>query len=340
MVKVGVVGLGMMGLTHLDAYQGVSGARVVAVADKDDARLAGQVNARGNIPGQSRGGYDLTDAARYSDGMDLIRDSNVDMVDLCLVTPLHARFAVAALEAGKHILIEKPLARTSDQARQILDAQAKSSGLAMCAQCMRFWPGWPWLKQAVDSRRYGPVRSATFLRIGETPDGPFYHDSPSSGGAALDLHIHDTDFIHHLFGMPTQVTSVGRTKADGGVDHITTLYRYDTVPHVVAEGGWVPQKGYGFKMQYTVMFERAIALFDLAHKPALRLIEDGKEPVAIDLDPGMGYEYEIAYFIDCIAAGREPERSSIRDAAQSLCILEAELESVASGRPQFVADIT
>lgn len=338
MINVGVVGLGTMGQTHLDAYTRVPGARVVAIADKDEARLAGKLGAQGNIPGQSKGGYDLSEAARYTDGLDLINDPNVQMVDLCLVTPLHARFAVAALEAGKHVLIEKPLARTAQEAQQIIDAEAKSSAMAMCAQCMRFWPGWSWLKQAVESKRYGKVLSATFLRFGEAPDAPFYRDGKLSGGAALDLHIHDTDFVHHLFGMPKAVRSVGYTQISGAIDHLTTFYQYDDVPHVVAEGGWVPYKGFGFTMRYRVVFENAIASFEFGKDKPLTLTEAGKEPVSVELEPGMGYEYQAAYFVDCIANGKKPERSSLLDAAGSLRILEAEVESVGTGGPVLLGD--
>lgn len=339
MVNVGVIGLGLMGQTHLDAYSRVPDARVVAVADKDEARLSGKSDAQGTFEGQAMGGYDLSDAARYTDGMELIRDPNVDMVDLCLVTPLHVMFAVAALEAGKHVLIEKPLARTSEDATKILDAEAKSSGLAMCAHCMRFWPGWDWLKRAVDDGRYGKVRSASFTRFGEQPASPFYRDGKNSGGAALDLHIHDTDFIQHIFGVPREVTSFGYSQISDCVDHITTFYHYDDIPYVVAEGAWIPFKGFEFVMRYDVVFERAAVMFDMAKEKPLILIEEGKEPEVVALDPGMGYEREIAYFIDCINAGRAPERSSVRDAARSLCILEAEVESVASRRSQSVRDL-
>lgn len=339
MVNVGVVGLGMMGQTHLDAYGRVAGARVVAVADKDESRLSGKGDAQASFEGQALGGHDLSDAARYTDGMELIHDPNVDMVDLCLVTPLHVPFALAALKAGKHVLVEKPLARTSEDAIKILEAEKESSGLAMCAHCMRFWPGWDWLKRAVDDECYGKVRSAGFTRIGEQPDTPFYRDGMLSGGAALDLHIHDTDFVQHLFGMPREVTSVGYSQISGCVDHITTFYHYDHIPHVVAEGAWIPIKGVEFTMRFSVVFERAVATFDLAREKPLVLIEEGKEPMAIELDPGMGYEYEITYFLACIRDGQSPQRSSIRDAARSLRILEAEVQSVTSGRPQPVRDL-
>ncbi len=332
MVKVGVVGLGLMGQTHLDAYARVPGARVVAIADKDPAKLTNPTGTQGNIPGQSQGGHDLTNARRYTDGMELIRDPEVDLVDLCLVTPLHVRFAVAALEAGKHVLIEKPLARTYEEAQKILAAEAGAPGMAMCALCMRFWPGWDWLKEAVESGRYGGVLSATFLRIGEPPDSPFYRDGRLSGGAALDLHIHDTDFVHYLFGVPNEVVSTGHSHISGQIDHLTTLYRYDRVPHVVTEGGWVPFKGFGFSMQFRVVFERAVARFEFGADQPLTLMEDGKEPVAVPLQDGMGYEHQVAYFIDCIERGEKPERSSLTSAAESLRILEAELQSVREGR--------
>lgn len=340
MVNVGVVGLGLMGQTHLDAYTRVAGARVVAVADKDEARLAGKGDAQSTFKGQAQGGYDLTDAVRYTDGMELIHDPNVDMVDLCLVTPLHVLFAVATLQAGKHVLIEKPLARTSEDAVKIIQAESDSPGLAMCAHCMRFWPGWDWLKQAVDDRRYGKVRSATFHRFGEQPDTPFYRDGKASGGAALDLHIHDTDFVHYLFGVPREVTSMGYSRIRGGIDHISTFYHYEDVPHVVAEGAWIPFKGFEFTLRYRMVFERAVAIFDMALDQPLLLIEEGKKPEPISLDTGMGYERQIAYFIECIRDGKPPQRSSICDAARSLCVLEAEVKSVTSGRTESVCDIT
>ena len=338
MVNIGVIGLGLMGQTHLDAYSRVDGASVVAVADKDEALLNGRKEVKGTFVGQAKGGYDLSGAARYTDGMELIRDPNVEMVDLCLVTPLHVPFAIAALEAGKHVLIEKPLARTSEDAAKIIEAEARSPGMAMCAHCMRFWPGWDWLKQAVDDGRYGKVRSASFTRLSEPPESPFYCDGKNSGGAVLDLHIHDTDFVHYLFGQPREVASVGFSQISGCIDHISTVYHYDGIPHVVAEGAWVPFKGFEFRMSYNVVFERAVATYDMDKEKPLILIETGKEPEVIGIDPGMGYDSEVAYFVDCIRAGRAPKRSSLGDAARSLCILEAEVQSVASGRAQPVRD--
>lgn len=336
MIRVGVIGLGMMGLTHLDVYAGVAGAKVVAIADADPARRTGKAQAKGNVEGQAQGTFDVTSVRGYADGMELVRDAEVDLVDICLPTPLHARFAIAALEAGKHVLVEKPLARTSADARAIAEAYEKAAAkrpglVAMPAMCMRFWPGWTWLKAAVDEKTYGKVLSAHFRRVASHPPGPFYANAEASGAAALDLHIHDADFVRFLFGAPRAVRSAGYSKVTSGIDHIVTRYEYDDVPLVVAEGSWAMADGFPFRMQYAVNFERATAVYDLAATPLLTLYRDGKaEPVPVDAV--MGYKLEIEYALRCIAEGRRPETVTLADAAEAVRLVEAEVESVRTGQ--------
>ena len=160
MVKVGVIGLGMMGNTHLDAYAKLDNASVVAISDADPDRLTGKTKAGGNVEGQAQGAFDFSSARQYDDGMKLINDEEVQLVDICLTTPLHCAFAQAALAAGKHVLVEKPLAGSSEQAQQIVDAASQAQGFAMPAMCMRFWPGWDWRRRATSASRL-PGSSAT-----------------------------------------------------------------------------------------------------------------------------------------------------------------------------------
>ena len=332
MVNVGVIGMGMMGSTHLDAYSKHKSATIVAVSDRDEDLLHGRRSASGNIEGQAQGGVDLSAAKKYAEGMDLIRDPNVELVDICLWTPLHLEYALAALKAGKHLLIEKPLARTHAEAVKLAAAAEKAPGLSMCAMCMRFWPGWDWLKAAVDSGRYGPVRCAQFRRVADHPGGPFYSDGDQCGGAILDLHVHDTDFVQYLFGTPKAVYSRGYSRITSATDHVVTQYEYDDVPIVVAEGGWDMAKGFGFTMRYAVNFDKATAVFDLAAPHPLTLIEPDKGAMPVALDEGMGYGREIDYFLNCIATGTRPSTVTLTSAAESVRIVEAELESVRTGR--------
>jgi predicted dehydrogenase len=272
-----------------------------------------------------------------TDWRELVAMPEVDVVDVCLPTPTHVEIVPAALASGKHVICEKPLARTAADARVIADAAAKATGLFMPAMCMRFWPEWEWVKTATDENRYGRVTAATFRRVGSYPAG-WFMNGQLSGGALLDLHVHDTDFVQHLFGKPRAVFSRGYTGQSGEVDHVLTQYLYDggNAPAMVsAEGAWTMTPGYGFTMRYTVVFERATADFDLARKDTLLLTQDGKtEPVSHAAHDG--WTGELAYFLDCVKTGRRPQRVTAEDAVVGLQIAEAERRSVMSGRVETV----
>ena len=145
MINVGVIGLGMMGQTHLDVYSKRDDVNIVAISDKDPARLSGEEKAGGNVEGQASGGVDLSKVRRYEEGMQLIADDDIDLVDICLPTPLHLQYAEAALQTAKHLLVEKPLARTYVDAVKLAQAGDNAKGISMPAMCIRFWPGWAWM---------------------------------------------------------------------------------------------------------------------------------------------------------------------------------------------------
>ena len=157
-VNVAVVGLGFMGVTHLRAYLANPQARVVAVCDAMRAPVNGVLaGVSGNITKSDD--IDLgPDVKVYRTTEELLADADVELVDICTPTPLHAAQVIAALNAGTHVICEKPLARTSAEAREILAIAAKSPGILMPAMCMRFWPGWSWLKQAVAEETCGKVQ--------------------------------------------------------------------------------------------------------------------------------------------------------------------------------------
>ena len=331
MINVGVIGLGMMGSTHLDVYSKRDDVRIVAISDIIPERLSGENKARGNIEGQSQGGVDLSRAKRYDEGKKLIADPDVQLTDICLPTPIHAEYAIAALEAGQHVMVEKPVARTYADARKLVDVAAKAKGLSMSGMCMRFWPGWDWLKETIDQQTYGKVLAAHFRRVTSHPGGLFYSDGAACGGAILDLHVHDTDFVQHCFGTPDAVFSRGYSEVTNRIDHVVTHYIYDGLPLVFAEGGWCMSEGFGFQMQYTVNFEGATADFRFDGRNHVRLCQPGKEPREIEVGEGMGYEYEIAYFLDCIKQGKRPDVITLEQAAESVRIAEAEQKSIADG---------
>lgn len=332
-VNVAVVGLGFMGVTHLRAYLEYPQARIVAVCDA--VRLPENGVLRG-VVGNIKKSDDIhldPEVKVYRKLDELLADPAVELVDLCTPTPMHPEQVMAALKAGKHVLCEKPLARTSAAAREIMTVAASAPGLLMPAMCMRFWPGWAWLKQVVAEQTYGKVLAARFRRVSEMPawsQQGTYAAGADLGGALFDLHIHDTDFMNFLFGRPATVFSTGVISSAGAINHVITQYQYPGGPAVYAEGSWLLTKG--FNMTYTLHCERATLDFDLARGAgALTVSEQGKEPREVACEGPDGYGAEVRYIVDCVANRRAPRVVTGGDAVTALEICEAEEKSIRTG---------
>ena len=330
-IKIGVIGLGFMGATHLAAWQSAMRAgypcRMAGVCDADPARRAGRLGAGGNlVTGSATAPFDPAEVRGYERAGDLIDDGGVDLVSICTPTDSHVDLAERAMRAGKHVLVEKPVALTADPVRRLARVAAECGVVCMPAMCMRFWPGWVLLKQAVDDGRFGAVKNVRFTRLGCRPAwSEFYRDPARSGGALVDLHIHDTDFIAHLFGPPESVASTGT------VDHLTTIYHYANVPHVAADGGWDQHPSFPFTMRYLVNFEQATLDFDISRTPQL-LVHQGGASSAIQLEATTGYDGEIRHFIDCLAEGLTPS-VTLEDATVTHAILDVERQSLEKREP-------
>ncbi|HXI50460.1 MAG TPA: Gfo/Idh/MocA family oxidoreductase, partial [Candidatus Saccharimonadales bacterium] len=242
-----------------------------------------------------------------------------------------------ALGAGKHVLCEKPLARTVASAKAIAAAAARARGIFMPAMCLRFWPEWAWLHQAITDGRYGRVLAARFRRVAEPPGwgkNTFFNGA-ESGGALFDLHVHDTDFVQFCFGRPRRVFSTGYQKFSGAIDHVVTQYEVDSGAIVHAEGAWAMTAGFGFNMSYTVNFERATADYDSSRgAEALRLCEPGQAARAVSCPGPDGYVGELRYFVDCAGQGRQPAVVTARDGLGSVEICAAEELSVNTRQSQ------
>lgn len=339
-INVAVLGLGFMGTTHLRAYQAAAGAgypcRLVVVCDPVESRrkglpdgVGGNLVAVGEVKDRL---FDPEKVKGYADANELFADPNVHLISICTQTPTHVDLATRALQSGKHVLLEKPVALTSADVARVAEAAEASGKICMPAMCMRFWPAWSWLKQKIDSREFGECRSLSLQRIGGLPawSHEFYLNPARSGGAIIDLHIHDADFVRYCFGDPSRVTSAGYRTGEA-INRVTTTYDYPHGPKLVtAEGGWL-SPGVAFRMRYVAEFENATADFDIARSPQLLLAKDGKsEPV--DLDPLNGYDHEVRHLLEFLRDGRSGLIASIRDAVATARLLEAEIESVSSGR--------
>lgn len=333
-VRIGILGMGFMGNCHFNAYRGVPNARVAAICDIEPERLKGEAGVAGNISG-AEGKKDLTGIALYNRADDLLADQQIDVVDVTLPTYLHAEWTVKALAAGKHVVCEKPMALDARDARKMVQAAKKARRRLFVGHCIRFWPAYAFARDVIARRQYGKVLSAVFTRVSPTPGWSWKSwllDPKLSGNAALDLHIHDVDFVLYAFGRPRSVFSRGVRSKRGSFEHIVTCYDYSQGPKVVSEGGWGYAGAFPFAMSFRVAMEKA----SLALHPdgKLGLYEHGRPATFPDLPPGDGYGLELKHFVDCIESGVASKIVTPESAAESVMVTQAEIKSAASGRPE------
>lgn len=335
MVNIGIVGLGFMAATHIKAYRDVSRANIAALCNPSGRHLDGDFSdVAGNVGDNEPIRLSPESFKGFKSYKEMIADPDIDAIDICAPTFAHRELATLALNAGKHVICEKPLARSTRDASQIIEAAEASGKVFMPAMCLRFWPEWKWLKRAVDEQRYGALHSAFFRRLAEAPGWgqQNFLDGPRSGGGLFDLHIHDSDFIQYCFGRPSAVQSTGYSKVSGAIDHVMTQYHVPDEAMVFAEGSWTMAPGFGFNMSYLVNFENATIDYDLSRGDnCLRVIEKGAEPRNIKLPEPDGYVGELSHFVDCIESGSQPTVVNAADGLSSVEICEAEELSVKNG---------
>lgn len=333
MINVAIIGVGGIAGGHIAAYQELENARLVALCDKVPERAQGKGRTiTTNLETKEQQPLEVKKA--YTDYRDCLADPEVEMVDICLPSDLHAPVTIAALEAGKHVLCEKPMALTVADCDRMIAAARINNRLLMIAQVIRFWPEYLVLKDAVDTGKYGKLRTATFRRISSVPlwtsDG-WMTDPKRGGGVTLDLHVHDADFINYLLGLPREVYARGVFEKYGLAD-VMCEYRYDDDKVIFAESAWMPAPNVAFRMPFMAYFEKAV--FDFSeHDYKLTVYPVDGEPFTPELSSIGAMTAEIKYFIKCIEQGKQPAEAMPLSTRETIRMLMAEEESIRTGRP-------
>ena len=321
MLRVGLVGAGFMGEMHSACYAalGTETVRVTGVADLNAA------NAKKIA--------DSHHATAFSDPLELIASPEIDAVDLCLPTHLHATYARAAMESGKAVFIEKPVCRTADEADELLLLQEKTGVPVMVVHCIRMWPEYQWLKNAMERNSFGPLETLVLKRVSPRPEwawNNWLHDQKLSGGVALDMHIHDVDFMRYLLGDPKSLSSVISCARSGEMNQIFTNYSYDHTA-VSIEACWDYPSTFPFCMEYRAKFCEATVVYrsqdnsflvyqgdETSFQPTLDVAEVGENAAGGNVSSLAGYYHELSYFVDRVSSKESIQMSTLQDAADSL----------------------
>ncbi|HZQ09303.1 MAG TPA: Gfo/Idh/MocA family oxidoreductase [Anaerolineae bacterium] len=330
-MNIGVLGSGFMGGTHARAFAKLPGVNVVAVSSRsiEKARKLGAE----------------VGAAATTDDMAIINDPAIDAVSNTLPTHLHKQYTVAALQAGKHVLVEKPFALHVAECDAMIRAQKKSGKILMIAHVLRFWPEYVALEKFVRSGAIGKPISAVGSRLSQRPAWADWFGNPDlSGGAVLDLLIHDLDALNWIFGKPQTVYARGRETKRGAWDHILAVVDYGKAQGLIEASEFLPP-GYPFTMSLEVLCERGRVEFifraggvsvEMGGGASLTAYEEDKA-YPLESESGDAYERQIAYFVDCVRQNRLPELGTPAQARLAVAMSNAARESLERSRVVNVA---
>jgi predicted dehydrogenase len=327
MQKIAIIGCGFMGRMHANVYGLLDNAKLVAFVDRK---------------AEKREKYSAEFGAPAYETLHELFENHPDLtaVDICLPTYEHKDATMAVAAAKKHVFCEKPMALTVDEADEMIEACHKAGVRLMIGHCIRFWPEYALLKKITDEATYGKLRSINLTRYGEFPfwsTDNWLADESKSGGGALDMHIHDTDYVHFLLGQPTSTSSWG-TVDQRGVSQIFTTMTYPNGVVAHLEGGWNLPSHTPFKMAFRAIFERGSAIMDGG---PMTIYEDGMQPVVPEF-PKMeaagggnisdlgGYYHELRYFVDCLESGAPFEITTPASSRQSLATTLEEIRQAKS----------
>jgi len=344
LLRIGIIGIGFMGMIHYCAIKKATGGEVVAICTRNRRKLDGDwTSIQGNF-GPRGGIVDLSHLRKYDQIEAVIADAEVDMVDICLPVHLHKAVSIAALKAGKHVLVEKPISVNLDDANEMIRIGNATGRHLMVAHVLPFFSEFAYVKKAVESTDYGQFLGGHFKRI--TSKSKKMCDSADierNGGPGIDLHIHDTHFVQLICGMPDAVFSQGQVAAGNLLESVTTqyIYKYKNLS-ISCSSGAMSQQGRPFSHGFEIYMEKATLLHEfstLGGKAVtvmpLTLLTDEGEAHEVDLGEGGpidAFTNEIQYAIDAINGEHEPSVLSAVGARDALSLCYKEAESVQTGQ--------
>lgn len=325
MQKVAIVGAGHMGQRHAAAYRQIPDADLVALVDSRPNALL--------QAGETYG------AGVFTDFEKMMSVVSPDVIDICVPTPWHKEYVLRAAALGKHVVVEKPMARTVDDCREMMEAADKAGVTLMVAHVLRFFPEFVIAKAQVEAGAVGSPAMVRTTRGGSFPgaSGNWYGDSNQSGGVVLDLMIHDFDWLRWTFGEVERVFAKGNVSREFGcIDYaLVTLYmKSGVIAH--AEGTWSSPAG--FQVSFEIAGDNGMLDFHCKNATPLITSTKAKEDEAVDVavpESPTGkspYFLELKHFIDCVESGVKPLITA-EDGMKAVEIAAAALESIRTGLP-------
>ncbi len=292
---VAIVGAGRMGQAHASAW------------------AANGVPVRWVVSPRRRPSLEDAAGARWATQLsEALADPAVTIVSICTPTPSHADLAIEALEAGRSVLLEKPIALTLEDAARVAAAASPAAGTLMVAHVVRFFPGYAALAERVAAGSVGRPRVVRASRISASPAGyDWLADEERSGGMLVDFAIHDIDQAASYLGRAVAVSSVPLGGTGFGLPVATTIEYADGGIAQLLSVSDLPA-GQPFRTSFEVVGDTGV---------------DAASP-----DAGDAFAEQARYFLECVGAGSPPSRAPVSAAVEALRVALAARDSARTGR--------
>ena len=305
-MRIALVGVGGMGGVHLNCYKGMTDIELVALCDIRMDML------KEKAAGLSAKLYDNID--------DMLAAEKPDLVDICTPTYLHIEQAIKAMEAGAHVLSEKPMALKSEEIDALFAAMEKTGKRYMTAQVVRFMNAYVYLRGIIESKKYGKLESLTMKRVSATPRWSWNN------------WFIDVDFMQSVLGEPKNIVGVYHPMTDNLSNYAFANYIYEGCT-VAIESGWYNDAGLGFTAEFSAIFENGNLILKSG------VLTENNQPVdlsntekvgetGINISNVDGYAGEIKYFIDCVKNDSPSDMITPESAAATIKLIERTLDSL------------
>ncbi|MBD2867099.1 Gfo/Idh/MocA family protein [Paenibacillus arenilitoris] len=343
--RIAVIGTGGISQMHLQSYENNPDTKIYAICDvnKDRATQAAEKFNAGKI---------------YTSYRDVLADDEVDAVSICTWNNTHAEISVAAVAAGKHVLVEKPLCRTVSEALQVQEAVRKSGKMLQVGYVRRFDPNVQMLRTFADNGEFGELyyaKASSIRRLGN-PGGWFSDIERSGGGPLIDLGVHVIDLCWYMMGKPKVRSVSGNAyRKLGNRANVTNLSSYKSADYDASKNTVEDMANAlirfenGASLQVDVSFtlhakkdEGIIKLYGekggFEIDPEIVIVTEMHDTIlnahpqidSAGIDIHAAFQHEINHFIDCIRMDKQPI-SPVEDGVEMMKILCGIYESAAKG---------
>lgn len=302
-IGVGVVGAGTWGKNHIRNFSELDKANLIAIVDQDADR-AKPLAKKFNIE-------------FHKDTDELLKRDDIDAITICTPTVTHADIALQAIEAGKHLLIEKPMTDTAQQAQRIVDAAKSANSILMVGFVERFNPSVNSAAQVIDNGELGELVLGSARRL-----GPFVPGRVADIGIIKDMAIHDIDLSRFLVKQEaTSVYAIAGSLYHKYEDYANLVIRFDDKPTFFLECNWLtPHKLRGLN----ITGSRAVLSLDYISQEVSLGTQQGVQKVTAQWYEPL--KLELAHFVEAVSEKKEPLITGL-DGLEALRIAEAALES-------------